>query len=685
MAWEDTAYPSGWVTVISAKHGRLFLSTDALTFTLSGSAATSYTVRDYYGSVVASGSVSGTTLTLSALPLGWYKLYLNRTTSVATFGTLIGVTIFAVIKADARFVSPPAAGTAETSGYGDEKHDQILRGVMALGPDRLSIGDAATPLAGSYNATTILNEHAYVESWYKAHPDSARPRPSFVQFPNGTAGKESGVTTAVQALYPTIEYFEGPINEPGLSDTSYPAKTNAFVAAVHAVAGAKAMGPCPVSVNGGTLPGLASFLAAGGANGLDALSVHVYNCINGDLILGRRSMSELIRVLAANGLQGIELWQSECGVHAATYGVWNHRRQLRWWAMQRFVFEQYGIPKERDFWFYDGSHGFWDFPSWWKNADGTPTAMVPAVRVYSQEVYGKTYTSALDFGTVENDHYIGSKFSGADGSAVLTLLSNGRTDGAVNLSISGANTLERVDCFGNVTTITGSCPVTVEPCYVRLPAGTSATVVPTRYGPNVARLGTRNIAGGTVDPLTVTNATKENSYYSGSSGYDRDIRSPAEFRDDATLPATLTVELRDGGGAIYPRRIDTVIVYCPTPWQSQGTLLDFDVEYQGADNAWHIAQTITEDPATVESHTNRANYGCGYDVFHSGRCIFVSTFSPVTAKAVRLTVRDTTAGGEPTLTASAFGGQGDTVKRICIREIEVYCRDTQTPRAVVTG
>jgi hypothetical protein len=303
------------------------------------------------------------------------------------------------------------------------------------------------------------------------------------------------------------------------------------------------------------------------------------------------------------------------------------------------------------------------------------------MRVYAQEVYGKAWSSKLDFGTVENSHYIGSQFTGSDGSATLAILGGGRTDGSIGLRVTGASSLTVVSCFGTTSTVntTGSgiatIPVGLEPVYVRLPVGVTATVEQVTYGPDVATWGAYTTNLGTVTSDSVVNGTLENGYYNSGT-------EPTEWRDDASLTASLTVNFAPPGAAIRPRPIDRVVIHCPTPWQNQSTLLDYDLEYQDTGGSWHLIATTTEPTLTVNAPTNQSQAGCLYDTFHSGRSIFVHTFTKVTAQAVRITARSTTYGGEPTAAALAAGGQGD-VQKLRIREVCAYSSDALVRRIVI--
>jgi len=59
------------------------------------------------------------------------------------------------------------------------------------------------------------------------------------------------------------------------------------------------------------------FLESGGAKYLDGFSFHAYNCLNGDLFLARRTMTELNELLARYGADKLEKWQTEQGYSLA--------------------------------------------------------------------------------------------------------------------------------------------------------------------------------------------------------------------------------------------------------------------------------------------------------------------------------------------------------------------------------
>lgn len=719
MAWNEDDPPAGWITIRGERHCNMFLAADALTFDLLPETgrtggpptyvglglgtflANAYEVRNYYGTLVASGAVTTDSLTLATLPLGWYKLYLRQAGTDAVYGNLIGHTAFCVVADDANLPDPPLAVRMESPNFDGAEYalkapdwlyssildspDHAVRAVAGIGPHRYSVNNADTPTAEIAAITDDLQDFA--EPWYLDNPDAARPRPLFVSFPNGgvfTPEQIAGVTATVAALYPLgIEYFEGPYNEPDLSDPpAVAALMEIFYDAVKAGhADAKVMGPMTVSINGARLSSLNAFFEAGAGDFLDAISFHHYNGTNADVPLSRRTLDAFEAMLADHGLEDLERWQTEFGELITGYGVMHYVRQAQVWAMHRFALDQYGVPKERDQWFYDTAHNFWDFASFWKcgnyaTGDFWLTPLVALMRVYSSEIFGKTHVFNMDFGAVENDHYIGNGFSTVGGEAVLTFLSGGRTDGSVTFELEGTDSVEVVGPFGTVTTMTGDernrieVPVGNEPTYIRLPAEQNAVVAPREYGASVSIWGADVDAGGTVlTRAKVINGYLENHYYQGSE------LSKIEFRDDQALPATVTITLDNA------RRIDTAIIYCPMPNEESGTLLDYDFEYQDVGDAWHIIETVDEPTQSVTAAGSWIEGQSFIDSYFSNRRIFVHEFDAVVAQAVRITVRDCTYGGTPdAVCATAFGFPGE--HKIRLREVALYCRDTQVRRVL---
>jgi len=347
--------------------------------------------------------------------------------------------------------------------------------------------------------------------------------------------------------------------------------------------------------------------------------------------------------------------------------------------LQMLAYEQYGIPKEHNHWWYDRSHGFWDVPHWWINDDGGMNPAGPLMRVYSEEVYGKTFAKAYDFGPVGNKLYLGNLYTGG-GKSVAAFMSAGSPDGEINLKVSGlrrrldvasGNTLRVVSAFGverdlPVRNGLATLPVPEIPVYVEMAKGQTIKVVPTDYGPNLALAkGVTAAASGTGahpvnkdfpnDIRKVFNGKLENWYWN----QQRD--SDLWYDNTEGFPAWIEIRLPQA------QRISRVIVYSGVPWQWRGTLLDYELQYD-RDGKWVTIEHVKESPRTVGVFTPPVR--CTVDSFFSDRCIFLHHFQPVRTQKVRLLVHDVTWGGGPDKTFNEVLGQGPPVLQL--REVEIY-------------
>ena len=134
------------------------------------------------------------------------------------------------------------------------------------------------------------------------------------------------------------------------------------------------------------------------------------------------------------------------------YGAYQPRLQGRWTMLELMLFEQYGLPKEHNHLWYDRSHGFWDFPTWWENDDGGFNPAAPLVRVWSEELFGTQFAKRYDFGPEGNKLYVGSLFAGPE-KRVAAFQSAGSTDGQVPLKVTGPGELKVVSAFGRTSTL----------------------------------------------------------------------------------------------------------------------------------------------------------------------------------------------------------------------------------------
>lgn len=741
-----------------------------------------YEVRDYFGTVVSSGSVaSGESQFVPVVPRtgwqpGWYRVYLTGSQSDANFGLSCGSTNFCVIRDDEHFVPMPAGNTV---GNSQVASDLVMKGVMGIGTTRLTISRAYEPTFDPGNGTNLAGcigdlarTNAYWVDPGAPYADEARPRYAWCDFPNGafdqldvgggnlfmckdetldgsqvfvqivagtnpstlklqvffpnssslvetfdnlpaegqsawqtaingvsnyvvyhwngtapvtTFAKDAigraywdGVVSVVETLYPLgCTHFEGPQNEPSMAtqDRSYIAHAmRLFAGAVHTGhPDAKAIGPAFVSiqVDGFDTRGWYAFFNAGGHNYCDGLSAHAYNAVtNGDINLGRHTLdafSELMNDFSVS----LPLWQTE-STHAfnSVYGVY-HPRRARVPIIQTLLLEQYGFPKEQNNAWYDTSHGFWQYPAWIENGDGSLNPQALLYRVLAEEIWGKSYLSSLDFGEIGNTLFLGNVYSGASGKTVAVMSTSYMTGASVVLTISGdAGPVTVVDGFGRETTMPLSrgritLPITDVPMYVRLSTAGNASV----YRINGhSPLGT----GTSVSPSATTKEIDGVAYAAIADGaymtyYDTDGIAPPS---QATPPSDTTLIWAN------ETTIERVLVWCGPAWQVSGALIDFDVQtYNGS--TWTTRKTVTKPhPEFFYFGTDSTNAGTFIETYWDEQWIFdVELDAAVSCQGVRLNVREASYGGEP-VSAPDFGqgsaAQGYRIQEVAVTDVNRY-------------
>lgn len=186
--------PSYYATVTHvAREGIYYQGGSQPSVTLSQATPNAYSVRDYYGNVVETGSVSGTTLTLTGpFNPGWYRVYMTGTNTDPTYGPSYGAWTFIIVPQDSRFVTNPPVGTNTGNNQGGgEAHDVVAKGVLGMGLSRIQINDASNPTVGVDNiAKAQANAGVMDTYWYNAAEpayDAGRARGGkYIQFPNRT-------------------------------------------------------------------------------------------------------------------------------------------------------------------------------------------------------------------------------------------------------------------------------------------------------------------------------------------------------------------------------------------------------------------------------------------------------------------------------------------------------------------
>jgi len=675
-------FPPHYVNPTSAKRNHLFYVGEPVRFS-AGSSATRFEVRDYYGTLLETAAIPAAGVSnpfdVHVTKPGWYKLYLYGDTDQGEpWRYIVGGTTFVIFRNDANFPSLPAPGT---SGGAHDSEDEILRGVTGMGPQRLYVNDASNPTEAiqQLEADIALDKAMYLPF------DPLRKRALMVCFPNGTSNT-AGVRQIVEHFQNDVQYWEGR-NEPDQGGTAgYSAmfELRPFYQLVKSVSpNLKVMAPGVTSIGPSKQNWIKDYLKLGKGY-FDVFSFHAYNSCNGDPWLTRQTLVDLQGILNSYGIGSIEKWQTEQGYMAAVYGSFQPRLQGRWTMLQMMIYEQNGIPKEHNHLWYDRSHGFWDFPMFWENEDGSLNPAASLMRVYSEELFGTTFVRAYDFGTAAQNLYIGSLFSGP-GKKIAAFMSGGNPQGTVRLAVTGGDTVRVVSPFGEESAmpVVGGVvqlPVSELPTYVRLTDAQTCEVIPPLYGENLAlRPGvTIQASGSPVHPsdssipnstTKLVNGRLENWYYS-MTGDDYPWMSNV-----TTFPATIEITLPQA------ESVSDMILYSGVPWQNTSTLLDYQLQYWDG-TQWVELSHVNEPTKTWKVYTPPVR--CTVDSFFSDRWIFEHHFAPVTTSRFRLIVNDVTYGGGATKDVQDAGGQTGN-HQVVLREIEIRKTPAITPPQIVQG
>jgi hypothetical protein len=659
--------PPGTLTARFRQHNAIFKVGQPVTFLTSGP-TDGYQVRNYYGEIVDEGRVSLSTA-IEDLPPGWYKLYFKTRVVNAPDGIILGGPSFVVFRENENFPDLPKTHLFLGS---DPSMDAPVRGVLGMGPDRLYVRDAAKP----EESIKLLEGDVSVSQRFYLPFDPLRKRSLMLAFSRGTKGKLDGVRSIVEAFSNDIRYFE-PRNEPngGTSGATFVKdEMKPFYDTVKSVDPAlKVLGPGTVSIGPHLFPWLEDFLKAGGAKSIDCFSFHAYNTVNGDLFLARKALDTLNATLKKYGAEKLEKWQTEQGYFAAMYGVYAPRHQGRWTMLQMMVYEQYGIPKEHNVYWYDRSHGFWDIPTWWENNDSGLNPAAALMRVWSEELYGTNFVKAFDFGEGGNKLYIGSLFAGPN-KQIAAFMSAGSTDGTVALKVSTGTKLHTISAFGVEKDLPVSGGIaTLEvpelPIYVELENGQTIAVQPTDWGPNLAK--SPGVTASSSAPpdfnllklgqnaiSKINNGDFENWYWSQTADSGPwTVKNP-------TFPFSVQLQFP------APTNLSRIVVYASPPWQGQGSLLDYELQYD-KNGRWVTLDHVKEPAKTVQAITPSTR--TTVDTYYSDRWIFQHHFQPVKSARIRLLIHDTTWGGAATKEVYEAGGQASE-QSVVIREIEAYAK-----------
>lgn len=346
-------------------------------------------------------------------------------------------------------------------------------------PDASTIVETYDNIAAIYPAaeTAINGVSNYIHVFqYTINGIAATQAPTLLG-----AFYRNGVIATVNDLYNNhgVTRFEGPFNEPGL-DAELAHQMKIFQGCVHNIPGAIATGPCAVDIV--HLGQWKSFFDAGGGNYCDEISTHMYSSqINGDFNSGRWALDRWVDFLSLYGLDTKTLWDTESMSVDTLFSGFNYPHNTQFPLLATLLREQYGFPREFNPTWYDTSHGFWDFPSFFVTACGV-MPIGAMYRVLAEETWGMLHHHAIDFGSVQANHiFLGSVYQHiTDDTGTVVVQMHSALPGATVTFAVGAGSIPTsfivVDRFGNQSTVNTSAgkvtiPAAATPTYLRLPAG----------------------------------------------------------------------------------------------------------------------------------------------------------------------------------------------------------------------
>jgi hypothetical protein len=480
----------------------------------------------------------------------------------------------------------------------------------------------------------------------------------------------NGVVSCVESLYAAgVTRFEGPSNEPPW-DAGTVQQMLLFQAAVHAGnASAIAIGPCLVDISTeSSADGSPEFFNHGGGVYCDEISFHAYNSMtNGDINLANHKIGLFKTLLASNGLAAKTLWQTEATqASTAVYGV-HHPKRARLTILEQLMWEQHGVPRERNNPWYTVSQGYWAVPAWWENSDGSLQPQAVMGRVLAEETFGQTHQSILDFGGLANNIFLGSLYAGASAQTAVVLTTSALPGATVAFSTSAAGPLTVVDAFGNASSavVTGglfTVPVREIPTYIQLPTGATLTVETVNDWGGPPYTDVALTAACTVGGIATTIPTSGGfiTNYGSQTGIYKSPNEP---------PEAIILKW------VSPVNIDKVVIWCGSAWQNDSAFTAFTISTSiDSGVTWTLRKTVDVSASATAfvAGSDWHQVGCELETYWPEQWVFDETLPEVvTCNALQINVTATSYGGEPTSACITAGGQGNPAQHVSVQRIAV--------------
>ena len=453
----------------------------------------------------------------------------------------------------------------------------------ATGEDWLAINEKVVPLAQKYGANIWIQ---FVE------PKDVRP---------------DWVRKVATQFQGRVRYYEF-INEPDLKmkPAEYVALIRPAVAALRAAdPSARVLGPATVEIR---LSWMKQFLELGGGDFIDEWSFHPYEGHEStDPHYLNAKLSAMRGLLKRFGKGDIPLWQGEHAIAAQRASeIWPNIQAERW-VSDRDVFEQFGIPVERDMHFYLNPRGYGKVPSYAWTYQG-PMALSLVARTRYAMTRGKRFGGDLDFGRNGNGLFTGLRFDGSDESLISLRANNVESGGRLGIAQDftvNARSLSVVDAWGNARNVAVEgnrvlLPLDGLPLYVRLPRGVNLTPVALNWGANIAR--NARFEAPNASNVAALNDGLIQSIHRFEAGYDlppSDTNAGQIFRaemapvgKDNIRPAVVTMRFNTA------QNVRTILLKGIRADNQYCALLDYDIEAEVNGKWQRVARVQTTNLAS---------------------------------------------------------------------------------------
>jgi hypothetical protein len=421
---------------------------------------------------------------------------------------------------------------------------------------------------------------------------------------------------------------------------------------------AQVMGPAVCGINLGWHE---AFFKAGGAKGLDMISIHDYEG-NESIDPGhwRWKIGQLRDLMGRYGLGDKPLWQTERaigGVRADTFlgGVQAVRVTL-----QRDVLETLGIPNEHNLHYYLNQAGYRDVPTYLWSASGPHPAAL-ALRTREAMVLGRHYTGTLDFGPDGNRIFMALRYEGTDGSTIVLRQLGAAEEPALRLGVRGGEEVEVVDSFGNrrrlpVREGTLTLQVPLLPVYLRLAKAQEVTPPQIAFGRHLAPEAAITYSGKTKSSMAIlTNGLLECTHAATPWG---------PYWAGELTNASQSLEL----AFPTPQTINRMVLHSVRADNPHCYLVDFDVQWLDGQTWKTLKEVRTPLPASdlVRTADAKAN------TWYMDQNFALVEFPPVRTDKLRIVARRSTFGFHPDATATSATGWKANQPTLHLREIQLF-------------